>query len=263
MKSLRYTILCSGLAASLLLPTSFAAQRDSDTAQQELSRMAGAESTAAQTTATAAAKTRPTSEPQAKPAAPKEAVVAASQQETPAKTMAAYPKAEQAAPKAEQAAEADMASQLPNPYVEYTSYEALTNALGFRPLIMVKSTGFECKILNAIGGKTADIRYQSRYGETGRRAEYTVRTERAGDKAPEALSGIYGYTWTAQQVSATTVQVAEISPSSFAAFWESGGYAFSIYATNVNRWDFLGTLTDNFIDLTEHYYKEAPVATGN
>ena len=50
------------------------------------------------------------------------------------------------------------------------------------------------------------------------------------------------------------VQLAEVSESSFVAYWTKDGVCFSVGAENVNRWDFLRQVRDNLIDLTEHYY---------
>ncbi len=253
MKSWKRTALCAGLAAGFLLPTAFAAQNESAQAQQELTQMAGTENEDSLTVARAkAAKVAKTS------GTAKAAKVAKTSGTAKAAEPAKEAKAAEPAKTVQTSANAgEPALGLPNPYMTYQSYEDLAKVLGFRPLVMVKSTGFELKEIYAISGQTADLRYESRYGETGRRAAYQVRTERAGEETAEGLSGIHGYTWKTQQIGSTAVQIAELSPSSFAAFWQSGGYAFSVYGENINRWDFLGTLTDNFVDLTTHYYVTA------
>ena len=70
----------------------------------------------------------------------------------------------------------------------------------------------------------------------------------------ETLSGVYGADWQTQTIGDTSVQLAEVSDSSFVAYWTKDGFVFSVGAENVNRWDFLRQVRDNLIDLTEHYY---------
>jgi len=147
----------------------------------------------------------------------------------------------------------------PNPMVHYASYEAVAETLGFKPLVMPKSTGYELMDAYIIGGDTADLRYMSRYGAVDKRTSFIVRTAKSMNYTPESLTGLNGFNWQTILVGNTRVTAAEISDKKFGAFWQSGGYSFAVYGENLNRWDFLGMLTDAFVDITEHYYMDAAI----
>ena len=146
-----------------------------------------------------------------------------------------------------------------NLMVQYASYEAVAETLGFKPLVMPKSTGYELMDAYIIGGDTADLRYMSRYGAVDKRTSFIVRTAKSMNYTPESLTGLNGFNWQTILVGNTRVTAAEISDKKFGAFWQSGGYSFAVYAENLNRWDFLGILTDAFVDITEHYYMDAAI----
>lgn len=145
---------------------------------------------------------------------------------------------------------------MPNPMVEYTSYRDMVETLGFSPLIFPRGTGMMATAQYVIGGETADIRYQSRYGLNGRQQSYTVRTARATDTntEPASISGLHGYTWETKKLSSSDVKVAKISDSSYAAVWTTGGFVFSAYGQETNYWEFVSTVEDTLVDLTEHYF---------
>lgn len=150
---------------------------------------------------------------------------------------------------------ADIAG-VPNPMVPYDSYTEMATALHFHPLYFPLSSGLELQQRFILGGNVADLRYASRYGQPEKRAQFTVRTAVADPDAmtAETLSGVYGADWQTQTIGDTSVQLAEVSDSSFVAYWTKDGFVFSVGAENVNRWDFLRQVRDNLIDLTEHYY---------
>lgn len=145
---------------------------------------------------------------------------------------------------------------VPNPMVPYDSYTEMATALNFHPLYFPLSSGLELQQRFILGGNVADLRYASRYGQPEKRAQFTVRTAVADPDAmtAETLSGVYGADWQTQTIGDTSVQLAEVSDSSFVAYWTKDGFVFSVGAENVNRWDFLRQVRDNLIDLTEHYY---------
>lgn len=145
---------------------------------------------------------------------------------------------------------------VPNPMVPYDSYTEMATALHFHPLYFPLSSGLELQQRFILGGNVADLRYASRYGQPEKRAQFTVRTAVADPDAmtAETLSGVYGADWQTQTIGDTSVQLAEVSDSSFVAYWTKDGFVFSVGAENVNRWDFLRQVRDNLIDLTEHYY---------
>lgn len=145
---------------------------------------------------------------------------------------------------------------VPTPMVPYDSYTEMATALHFHPLYFPLSSGLELQQRFILGGNVADLRYASRYGQPEKRAQFTVRTAVADPDAmtAETLSGVYGADWQTQTIGDTSVQLAEVSDSSFVAYWTKDGFVFSVGAENVNRWDFLRQVRDNLIDLTEHYY---------
>lgn len=145
--------------------------------------------------------------------------------------------------------------EIPNPMVPYDSYAAMVEALSFHPLYFPLSSGLELTDRYIIGGTTAELHYTSRYGQEEKRARFVVRTALLSDGMnAETFSGVYGADWQMQQLGATQVQIAELASDSFVAYWTRGGYAFSVGADQLNRWDFVRQLRDNLIDLSEHYY---------
>lgn len=50
---------------------------------------------------------------------------------------------------------------IPNPLVQYESYERLGQVVGFQPLFLAKSFGYRVDSYIAISRQTADIRYSS------------------------------------------------------------------------------------------------------
>lgn len=145
---------------------------------------------------------------------------------------------------------------MPNPMVPAASYSEMAEAISVHPLYFPLSSGLELQQRFIIGGTVSDLRYASRYGAPEKRAQFTVRTVVADptQMTAEALSGVYGVDWKDMTIGNTAVQLAEVSDSSFVAYWTKDGVCFSVGAENVNRWDFLRQVRDNLIDLTEHYY---------
>lgn len=156
---------------------------------------------------------------------------------------------------------------MPNPLVPYASYDEMCAVLGFRPLILPKSSGYELKEAFVIGGTTSDMRYAARYGLPEQRAKFTVRTARkdafkGGDTATiaSALSGIYSVSWQPCTQDGMQLLLAEVSPTGFAACWTQGDYIFSCEGQGLNRWDFLYNVASNLLDLTAHYYTNVGTA---
>lgn len=155
----------------------------------------------------------------------------------------------------------------PNPLVPYASYDEMCAVLGFRPLILPKSSGYELTEAFVIDGTTSDLRYTSRYGLPDQRAKFTVRTARKEDfkgrdaaTIATALSGIYSVSWQPYVQDGMPLLLAEVSPTEFAACWTQGDYLFSCDGQGINRWDFLYNVASNLLDLTAHYYTETATA---
>lgn len=157
--------------------------------------------------------------------------------------------------------------EIPNPLVPYSSYDEMCSVLGFRPLILPQSAGYELTDAFVIDGTMSDLRYTSRYGLPAQRAQITVRTARkesvkGSDAATDAtaVSGIYSVDWQPVQQMGKSLLLAQVRPSEYAACWTQGGYIFTCTGRGLNRWDFLYIVTSNLIDLTEHYYSDMATA---
>lgn len=201
----------------------------------------------------AAAKTAPAAT-EAEAAAQTEAPADAELQAAETASSGTAAAAEESAPDAEESG-AVASSEIPNPMVPYDSYAAMVEELSFHPLYFPLSSGLELTGRYIIGGTTAELHYTSRYGQEEKRARFVVRTALLSDGMnAETFSGVYGADWQMQQLGATQVQIAELASDSFVAYWTRGGYAFSVGADQLNRWDFVRQLRDNLIDLSEHYY---------
>jgi hypothetical protein len=174
--------------------------------------------------------------------------------------------AAQAAGQSQSSAEsAPAATQLPNPIVTYSSDRELAEAVGFHPLILPLSAGYECTDRFSISGDLAELRYTSRYGLDEKKARVEIRTARlanltnAGGSEAEKfdISGIYGLTWNRiESASGPVIYLARAGEDQYAAHWTQGGYAFSCWAANLNEWEFKKLLLENLIDLTNHYYRD-------
>ena len=171
----------------------------------------------------------------------------------------------EASPAAKQAATGK--EEIPNPLVPYSSYDEMCSVLGFRPLILPQSAGYELTEAFVIDGTMSDLRYTSRYGLPAQRAQITVRTARkesvkGSDTATDAtaVSGIYSVDWQPMQQMGKSLLLAQVRPSEYAACWTQGGYIFTCAGRGLNRWDFLYIVTSNLIDLTEHSYTDMATA---
>lgn len=139
---------------------------------------------------------------------------------------------------------------MPNPIVEYGSYHDLKDKVGFEPLFIPKIAGYRCDRLAAIGNDLAEMDYGNNNGAT-----FSVRTAKADVLSDENnISGIYGAHWVKRQVGTTEVYIAKVGDSAYAAYWQSGDYAFSASADQVTEPEFMRVLSNGLIDLTEHFY---------
>lgn len=138
---------------------------------------------------------------------------------------------------------------VPNPMVEYSSYDDLDNALGFEPLFLTKSFGYKCDAFYSISGKTADIRYTNDQG-----AEVTVRTARLVPEESNDISGVYTGKWKEKTIGNTPLKVAKLSKDSFAASWTEDAFAFSLTGDHMTEEEFMKLLGGYFVDITEHFY---------
>ena len=160
----------------------------------------------------------------------------------------------------ESAEETPMFIGMPNPIDSYDSYDELAEVMGFPPLYLPWIANYECTGYTSVSKDVADIRYTSFYGDSP--TVVSVRSAKrrpvaAGDDAegdPNNISGIYGYPWQTITIGQTKVHYAIISELSYAGWWETGNYAFSVHAENLNKWDFYILLQKALVEMTERLY---------
>ena len=144
---------------------------------------------------------------------------------------------------------------IPNPLVEYNSYERLGQVVGFDPLFLTESFGYKVDDYIAISRETADIRYSNDKG-----AKLMVRSEKMKQsEAAKDISGVYTGKWEEKRIGNAQVYVAKTGSHSFAAHWTTGGYAFAVTGEGMNEKEFNHLLTGYFVDITDHYYSNRAV----
>lgn len=144
---------------------------------------------------------------------------------------------------------------IPNPLVEYNSYERLGQVVGFDPLFLTESFGYKVDDYIAISRETADIRYSNDKG-----AKLMVRSEKMKQgEAAKDISGVYTRKWEEKRIGNAQVYVAKTGSHSFTAHWTTGGYAFAVTGEGMNEKEFNHLLTGYFVDITDHYYSNRAV----
>ena len=140
---------------------------------------------------------------------------------------------------------------MPNPMVEYQSYQEMSEILDFNPLYLPQITGYRSYYMAAISRNIGDIRYKNDKG-----SELTIRTAEISDVGTHDISGIHGANWKKLQIGDTSIFFAALSKDSWAARWKEGDYVFSATGENMEQGEFLRLLSDSLVDMTEHLYKD-------
>lgn len=158
--------------------------------------------------------------------------------------------------------EARMPSRIgiPNPLVQYESYERLGQVVGFQPLFLAKSFGYRVDSYIAISRQLADIRYSNDDG-----ARLAVRSAlRDRKNGAEDISGVYTGKWEKKEISHSTVYVAKTDEKTYTARWVTGGFAFAVTGEDMSEEEFSRILSGYFVDMAEHYYSDRvmPMAGG-
>lgn len=141
---------------------------------------------------------------------------------------------------------------MPNPIVEYQTYNEAADAIGFMPLYLPKVSGYSCDYVSVIGKKTADLGFQ-KLGEAN--SKLRVRTARQESFSSDDISGIYSVTWDQININDTAVSIAKIKDNAYAAHWQIGNYLFAAQAEGVSYLQFMSLLSDSLVDLSAHYYR--------
>lgn len=144
--------------------------------------------------------------------------------------------------------EAGMTSPLTN----YASFEEIVRAMNFTPLYVPKKSGYTITSITAINDRLAEIRYGRRWEPT---VSLHIRTyRRANGEELKDISGVNGVKWRMNVVNGTTVYIAKIDENNHAAAWAVGNYTFSAYVENMSFASFHSFVSDELVDLSQHYY---------
>lgn len=141
---------------------------------------------------------------------------------------------------------------MPNPVVEYQSFEEMVSALNFTPLYIPKKSGYTITAMATIGGNLGEIRYGRRWEPE---VSLRVRTYRrpAGEELRD-VSGVSGVKWRIDKTSGSTIYIAKINDNSHVAAWSAGNYTFSAHVENLSFAAFHTIVADELVDLSTHYY---------
>ena len=146
-----------------------------------------------------------------------------------------------------------------NPIVEYETYEAAKQAVGFAPLYLPRVAGWDLYYVSIISGDLADLSYH-RTGDA-ENTELRIRTAAASASRKENISGIYSNDWVKYDLSPRAKETADMEAyickmgeKNYAVHWKTGGYLFSVMCTGLSRTEFLTLLEDALFDLSTHYY---------
>ena len=147
---------------------------------------------------------------------------------------------------------ADQNVGMPNPLKSYSSFEEISDALGFTPLYIPKKSGYTINSILSIDNRIAEIRYGRRWEPE---VSLAVRTyKRSPNEELKDISGVQGAKWRADESSGSTVYLAKISDDNHAAAWAVGDFTFSAYVENLSFAAFYALVIEELVDLSNHYY---------
>lgn len=143
---------------------------------------------------------------------------------------------------------------MPNPIVEYNTYQEAANVTGFAPLYLPEVSGYACDYISVISGKTADLGF-SRMGDS----DVTLRVRTALNKnAGSNLSGVYSVDWDKETIGDTEVRIAQIDNlgEEYVAMWRVGDYTFSAQSKGLSGAAFRNILENGLVDTSTHYFNK-------
>lgn len=142
--------------------------------------------------------------------------------------------------------------QLPNPVTTYANFNEITQALGFTPLYIPKKFGYDITAIIMIDTRIAEIRYSRKWEQN---VSLQVRTyRRAVGEELQDISGVHGVKWRVNVANGITVYIAKIDENKNVAAWAVGNYTFSAYVENLSFAAFHSLVSDELVDLSNHYY---------
>ena len=152
---------------------------------------------------------------------------------------------------------------LPNPYVPYETCDAAAEALGFAPLSLPETAGWQCTDIFVIDNETADLRYGRKWEPE---MSLRIRTFRLPEGEPlRDISGLYGVNWRTETIKGRTVYIARAEDRErqcYAASWMVGSYIFSTYGENMSYAPFWYLLSDTLLELSALYDDTVTVSDG-
>lgn len=125
--------------------------------------------------------------------------------------------------------EASSSQQMPNPVIDYATYDELSAALGY-PMVQLSYVGLEPTTYASIDDKLGEIFYEAGDGS----ASVLLREQRGVN---EDISGIYGATFEQRDIDGTQVNIGQNTDTAVAWF-TLGGSSYSISAQDIEMADF-------------------------
>lgn len=140
----------------------------------------------------------------------------------------------------------------PNPIRDYANFNEIVQALNFTPLYIPKKSGYEIASMSTIENHTAEIRYSRKWEPN---VSLKIRTyRRAEGEELKDISGIHGVKWRVNVANGITIYIAKINENNNVAAWAVGNYTFSAYVENLSFAAFYSLVSDELVDLSQHYY---------
>ncbi len=141
---------------------------------------------------------------------------------------------------------------LPNPVISYASFNEIVQNVGFTPLYIPKKSGYNITAMLTIDNRLAEIRYSRKWEPS---VSLQVRTyRRAAGEELKDISGVYGVKWRVNITNGITTYIAKIEENKHVAAWAVGNYTFSAYVENLSFAAFYALVSDELVDLSNHYY---------
>lgn len=139
-----------------------------------------------------------------------------------------------------------------NPVVNRSSFNELVQAVDFTPLYLPQKSGYTINSMMTIDNRVAEIRYNRKWEPN---VSLHVRTYRrtAGEELKD-ISGVHGVKWRVNVTNGITVYIAKIDENKHVAAWAVGDYTFSAYVENLSFAAFYAIVSDELVDLSQHYY---------
>ena len=139
-----------------------------------------------------------------------------------------------------------------NPVVNLASFNEVVQAVGFTPLYIPQKSGYTITSMMMIDNRVAEIRYSRKWEPN---VSLHVRTyKRAAGEELKDISGVHGVKWRVNVANGITTYIAKIEESKHVAAWAVGNYTFSAYVENLSFAAFYALVSDELVDLSQHYF---------